>query len=125
MRRAIDIISLLPSGCDKSKPKISMMLSIDLQKASDSVPWCYLFTILDRQAFGKCHLHSEYTVLPTQGHCTHERLLYRCPLGHDKGMSSVPFNIMSELLAIAIEDNLNQRSPTYYAEIILSKLHCY
>lgn len=36
IKRAVDIISLLPSGCDKSKLKIGMMLSIDLQKASDS-----------------------------------------------------------------------------------------
>lgn len=45
IRRAIDIISLLKSGWDGNPAQEGFLLSIDLQKAFDTVTWPYLFNI--------------------------------------------------------------------------------
>lgn len=52
IRRAIDLISLLHYRWDKGPPQDGFLLSIDLQKAVDSVSWSYLFEILERWGFG-------------------------------------------------------------------------
>lgn len=56
IRRAIDIISLLHSQWDGGPAQEGMLLSLDLQKAFDSVSWSYLFSILKRWGFGETFL---------------------------------------------------------------------
>lgn len=48
IRRAVDIISLLKSGWDGNPAQEGFLLSIDLQKAFDTVTWPYLFNTLER-----------------------------------------------------------------------------
>lgn len=51
IRRAIDIISLLNSQWDSGPHQEGFLLSIDLQKAFDTVTWPYLFNVLERWGF--------------------------------------------------------------------------
>lgn len=49
IRRAVDIISLLRSGWDGDPPsQEGYLLSIDLQKAFDTVTWPYPFATLNK-----------------------------------------------------------------------------
>lgn len=51
----VDLISVLQLGWAGGQSQTGMLLSIDLQKAFDSVSWPYLFGLLEDGAFGnKC-----------------------------------------------------------------------
>lgn len=51
--RAVNTISLMKSGWDGGPPpQEGYLLSIDLQKAFDTVAWPYLFTMLQKWGFG-------------------------------------------------------------------------
>lgn len=52
IRRAVYLISLMQSSWDGGPPQAGYILSIDLQKAFDTVTWPYPFTILQKWGFG-------------------------------------------------------------------------
>lgn len=52
IRRTIDIVLVLQSGWDGGPGQAGMLLSLDLQKAFNSVSWSYLFTVMEHWGFG-------------------------------------------------------------------------
>lgn len=113
VRRAIDLISLLQSKWDGGPAQKGFLLSLDLQKAFDSVSWPYLFDILERCGFGdgfRTIIHTLYSSPSAQvqlmGHYSEPFNIRRgtrqgCPL------SPLIFAIAIETLAIAIRSNEN------------------
>lgn len=121
-RRAIDLISLLHYRWDKGAPQDGFLLSIDLQKAFDSVSWSYLFEILERWDFGSKFLtttHALYLKPSAQirlmGHYSEAFNIQKgtrqgCPL------SPLVFAIALETLAIAIRSHPDIRGVTCRSE---------
>lgn len=52
IRRAVDLVSLLGSAWDGGTPRSGILLSLDLQKAFDTVSWPYIFAVLEQWGFG-------------------------------------------------------------------------
>lgn len=53
IRRAVDIISVLQLGWSGDPHQEGMLLSIDLEKAFDSVSWSYMFELLGTWGFSE------------------------------------------------------------------------
>lgn len=108
IRRAIDIISILRSSWDGVEPQEGLLLSIDLQKASDSVSWSYMFQILERWGFGQNFLNIMKALYSAPQAWVWLQDLYSEQFQISKGirqvcpLSSLVFAIAIETLAIAI-----------------------
>lgn len=111
IRRAIDVISLLKSGWNSGSPQEGYLLSLDLQKAFDTVSWSFLFSILNRWGFGpnftivlEAFYSQPSTQVRIQGIYSEPFYIARgtrqgCPL------SPLIFAIAIETLAIAIRNH--------------------
>lgn len=117
IRRAVDGISLLRANWDGGSPQEGSLLSVDLQKAFDTVEWLHLFERLDRWGFGP---HFLQTLRALYSNSSAQVKL----LGHfsdpfpkelDKGVPFPPINfaIAIETLAIAIRSNPNIHGVRY------------
>lgn len=113
VRRAVDIVSLLQSGWDGGSRQEGLLLSLDLQKAFDSLSWSYLFIVLRRWGFGekfigtlKALYSAPIAKVKLQGYYLDPIQIargtrQRCPL------SPLIFALAIEVLAIAIRSNQN------------------
>ena len=113
IRRAIDIVSILQTNWPGGIPQKGFLLSLDLQKAFDSVSWAYIFSILERWGFGSNFLGligalyaNPRALVRINGHYSKPIEIRRgtrqgCPL------SPLLFAIAIETLAIAIRQNPN------------------
>lgn len=111
IRRAVDLISLMQSSWDGGPSQPGYVLSIDLQKAFDTVTWPYLFTVLRKWGFGPDFIttisslySSPKACIKIQGHLSEEFSILQgtrqgCPL------SPILFAIAIETLALAIRQN--------------------
>lgn len=113
VRRAIDIASILHSGWDGGPKQEGLFLSLDLQKAFDSVSWPFIFASLRFWGFGEHFigilksLYSEPEArVKLQGFLSSPIKIARgtrqgCPL------SPLIFALIIETLAIAIRSDPN------------------
>lgn len=109
VRRAVDVVSLLNSGWDGGPPQEGFLLSIDLQKAFDTLTWPYLFSNLEKWGFGNSFfniLRALYSQPRAQVRL-HGHLSESFPItkGTQQGcpLSPLLFTIVIETLAIAIK----------------------
>lgn len=111
VRRAIDLISLFHSQWDGGTPQEGFLVSIDLQKAFDSVSWPYHFDILERWGFGPKFMGTVHSLYSTPS--AQIRLMgyysegFNILKGTRKGCPLSPhiFAIAIETLAMAIRSN--------------------
>lgn len=97
-RRIIDIISAIHSNWDHKGPRQGM-LSLDIQKAFDSLSWDYLFDVLSRYGFGKLFLallrilyDTPTASLIIRGYSSQSFIICR---GTRQGYSSIPTALCS------------------------------
>lgn len=111
IRRVIDISSILQSGWDGGPHQEGLLLSLDLQKALDSLSWPYLFTILRCWGFGESFLElvqslysSPETRVKLQGYYSNPIKISR---GTRQGCPPLIFALAIKTLAIAIRSDQN------------------
>lgn len=108
IRRAVDLISLMKSSCDGGSPQKGFLLSIDFQKAFDTVSWPYLFTTLKRWGFGPNFLKTLEALYSYPKAQVRLQGYYSATFPIEKGMrqgcslSPLLFAIAIETLAISI-----------------------
>ena len=113
IRRAIDLASIMLTNWTGGIPQRGFLLSLDLQKAFDSVSWPYLFNLLETWGFGPRFLGiiralyaNPRALVRINGHYSKPIEIRRgtrqgCPL------SPLVFAVAIETLAIAIRQNPN------------------
>lgn len=112
VRRAVDIVSV-QSGWDGGSRQEGFLLSLDLQKAFDSLSWSYLFTVLRRWGFEEKFIGTLKALYSTPSAKVKLQGYYSDPIQIARGtrqgcpLSPLIFALAIEVLAIAIRSNQN------------------
>lgn len=115
VRRAVDNITIMQSKWEGGNKQEGMLLSLDLQKAFDSVLWPYLFAVLRRWGFGPNILGILEALYSTPEARIRLQGLFSNPIKIARGtrqacpLSPLIFAIMIESLAIVSRNNPNIR----------------